>query len=311
MPPLDQHDPACPIEAGCTVCTPATVAADEAAAFAPRKPYLSWTQISMLAKCGTQYEFRYIRGIKSPPGVALALGKGVHGAVEHDLRNKMEWGELLPDEAVGDHARDATGRAWDEQPPVLHDGDPDRGGAIDTAVSLAHLHHKAVAPKLEPIAIERGFVLDLGPSFKFDLLGYVDVEEQNTIRDTKTSSKAPNKDAADVSDQLTLYHLDATVRGHKSKAVALDYLVKKGRPEAITLTSARGPLDHMRLLRRVEQAARVIQAGAFAPTARDSWACSEKWCGYWHMCDFGAKQKVSVALIDPKRLTSRRAERRP
>ncbi len=274
------------------------------------KKHLSITQINMLARCGEQYRFRYVDGIKSPPGVALVIGKATHAAIEKDLTNKIQWGALLPDDAIAETAADATRKAWSDDEPTLQDGDPDQGGAVDAAVSLATLHHRELAPKIEPISLERGFVLSLD-GFPFDLMGYVDIDEATRIRDTKTASKSPSGNEADKSDQLTLYHLDATVRGDVGKTVALDYLVKTKVAKAITLESTRGPEDHARLLRKVEASAKVIEAGNFAPTSPDNWWCSAKWCGYFDRCDFGSRRSVSVGLIDPALLTSRMVERRP
>ena len=98
------------------------------------KPHLSVSQLSTLQKCGEMYRWRYIEGIKSPPGVALVIGKGTHAAIEQDLGNKMTWGELLPDDSIADYASDATKTAWDSDQPVLADGDPSQGEAVDTRV---------------------------------------------------------------------------------------------------------------------------------------------------------------------------------
>lgn len=271
------------------------------------KPHLSVSQLGLLARCGEAYRFRYVEGIKSPPGVALVIGKGTHAAIESDLTNKMTWGELLPDDSIADYAADAARKAWEDEEPVAQEGDPDKGGAVDQAVSLAQLHHKQVAPAIEPIALERGFLLEM-PGFGFDLKGYVDIEEEGRIRDVKTASKAPPSDAADVSDQLSAYHLEAATRG-ADPIVQLDYLVKTKVPKVITLTSRRTPEDHARFLQRMEAAARVIEAGAFYPTGADSWACSERFCGYWNRCRWGSRKAVTVGLIDPSRLVSRVAVR--
>src|SRR5688572_18034717 len=190
----------------------------------------------MLARCGVQYDLRYNQGLRVPPGVAAVIGRGTHGAIEQDLGNKLEWGSLLPDDAVQEFAADAARKAWDQEEPQRNEGDPDKGEAIDTAVSLATVHHQQLAPKIEPVALERGFVLELD-GFPFDLMGYVDIEEPGRIRDTKTSAKAPQADAADTSDQLTLYDLEATVRGKKPMAVVLDYLVKTKQAKVVTLQS--------------------------------------------------------------------------
>lgn len=280
-----------------------------------RKPHLSASSLGTLAKCGEMYRWRYIEGIKAPPGVAAVIGKGAHHAVEQDLRHKMEWGALLDEEAVGDFAADGLRTAWDDEktgPPVLHEGDPNKGGAVDAAVALAKLHHRRVAPGIQPIALERGFRLELD-GFPFDLVGFIDVEERRRLRDTKTKTKAPPKNAAEVSDQLTMYDMEARARGVQGElGLVLDFLVRteSGKTRVITQPTERTENDRVSLLRRVEAAAGVIQKGAFAPTQRDNWWCSQKWCGYYDRCQWGARQSVTVGLIDPARLRSRPEERR-
>jgi len=273
------------------------------------KPRLSVTQINMLSRCSLQWWWRYGKGIKSPPGVALVLGRGTHAAVEADLVNKMEWGELLDEEEVKATAADATRRIWQEMEPVRTDEDPDEGGTVDTAVSLASLHHRQVAPALEPTAVEETFVLEMD-GFPFDLTGVKDIKEKGRIRDTKTSSKTPQADEAAKSIQLTAYHLDETARGNADNEVVLDFLVKSKTPKAVSLTATRTEEDHRRFLARVEAAAKVIETGAFYPTDPGSWACSSRFCSYFDsVCPHG-RAAVTVGLIDPKRLTSRVEVRR-
>src|SRR5689334_19813740 len=103
------------------------------------KPHLSVSQLGLLGRCPKAWESRYVLGLKVPPGVAAVIGKGTHKAVELDLGAKMNWGELMTASEVKDAARDGLVRAWDLEPPVIRDGDPDRGEATDTAVSLAML----------------------------------------------------------------------------------------------------------------------------------------------------------------------------
>lgn len=253
---------------------------------AEEKPHLSSAQLNMIGRCQVQYRYRYLDGIKSPPGVAATIGKGVHAAIGKDLGNKMEWGELLDDEAIPDFAADATRAAWQEDEPRLVDDDPGQDAAVDIAIELAKLHHLKAAPGIEPVALEKKFRLVLdGP---YDLVGVPDVEEAGTIRDTKTAGKTPSADEADRSLQLTVYHL-AAARAGAEKEVALDYLVKTQKPKLVQLRSTRGPEDHARLLRRVEIAAQTIASGVFAPTNADNWWCSDRWCGYWNICEFGSR----------------------
>lgn len=267
------------------------------------KPHLSDSQLRMLMRCPQQYEFRYKYGLRAPPAVAMVVGTGTHGGIEADLKNKIATGELLPTEAVKDAARDAFAAAWEKETPVAVEGDPSMGEAVDQAVSLAALYHGVIAPSLNPVGVEISSRLVLD-GFPWDIELRKDVETDTHIRDTKTMGKAPTQDAADRSEQLTLYSLDAAVNGH-DKAVALDCLVKTKVPKAITVTSTRTADDHARFLRRVEVSARMIESGIFPPTNPDNWWCSKKWCGYWDRCDFGGKKSVTVGLIDRSRLTSR------
>lgn len=273
------------------------------------KRHLSVSQLNTLTRCPQQFYHRYVLGEKRPPGVALVIGKGVHAAVEKDLGAKLEWGELLPDDSIADFAADATRRLWKQDEPVRTEDDPDEGGAIDEAVKLAELHHEKVAPVVEPVALERPFVLEV-PDFSFDIKGVVDVEETNVIRDTKTSAKAPSGNPATKSLQGELYTLEAKVRGH-DKAFVLDHLVRGKTARYIPSHATFTENDHRSFLKRVEQFGKMVESGSFPPTDPTNWACSAKWCGWWDSCDWGARQKVTVGLIDPSRLTSRVAERRP
>lgn len=277
------------------------------------KRHLSVTQLNMLAKCARQYMFRYEEGIRTPPGVALVLGKGTHAPIEADLKAKMATGELLPLEQVTQQAAEAVRREWEAEPPALSEEEQQLGASrvlgetVDAAVSLASLHHKVVAPAINPTGVEAGFVLELD-GFPFDVIGYKDVEEPGRIRDTKTKSKTPPADAADTSMQLTLYHMESAARGLDVE-VQLDNLVATKVPKYVPQKSRRNIIDHHRLLRRLEVAAQQIEAGVFPPTDPTSWACSPKWCGYWNRCEFGGKQSVSLQVISPARLTSRLPER--
>lgn len=270
------------------------------------KPHLSVSQLSMLARCAKQWEFRYVKGVKSPPGVAATIGKGTHRAIELNLGQKMAWGTLLETDEVQAAARDALVREWEREAPIMHDGDPNLGQATDTAVALATLHHRERAPQIEPLALEQSFRIEV-PGLAHDVEGVIDISTPGEIIDTKTSGKSPKEDAIERSIQMPAYHLHASLAGNPEKTVSLDYLVKTRVPQLRTI----GPMafdasDHHRFLRRVELASKVVQSGIFQPADPDkSWWCSKKWCGYWDACEFGSRKAVSVGLIDPHTLTSR------
>lgn len=268
------------------------------------RPHLSHSQLEMLGRCEMQWYFRYVLGIKVPPGVAAVIGKGTHGGVEGNLRRKMDWGTPMEGDEVKDTAADAFRRAWDKGRPVLSDRDLDEGQALDMAVSLAELHAREVAPQIEPIAIEQAFLIEI-PQLPFDVMGVVDVETPTHVRDTKTKGKKPAKDAAARSLQLGLYHLRATLAGTPEKGVVFDYLIKTRERQYLPIEAHPTPDDHVGLMKRFELASASITSGIFKPANPQDWACSERFCGYWERCEFGSRKAVSVGLIDPTRLSTR------
>lgn len=285
-----------------------------------RRWQLHISGLTMLQKCGAQFEFRYMRGIRKPPGVSLIVGTGTDAAITKDLQHKIDRAELLPDEQVKQIAAETVRREWNHD--VMFDDEEKAqgaarvlGGAVDKAVRLASLHHGAIAPAVEPVSVQRSWSLDLdaflvdrGLSGGIDLVGTIDVQDRPGLRDTKTSYKSPPNDAADTSDQLTAYALAVeTIDGAAPDRVALDYLIDSKEPKTKTLESKRGEADFDALLNRVERAVRVIRSGSFAPTNPDNWWCSQKFCGYWEQCPF-ARRPVSVGVFDESLRINRKAD---
>lgn len=266
------------------------------------KPQLHWSALSMLSKCGEMFRRRYIEGEIIPPGVAAVRGTGVHKAIQVNLENKIAHGTLLTEEHVDNLARDAVDAAWDRG-VVLSEEEAGRGAAKvrakarDGAARLAVLHAGHLAPQLEPTHVERKFTLELA-GYPLDLAGTIDIQEGSAfVRDTKTSAKSPNADAAERSDQLTMYALGVhVIDGAPPLHVALDTLVDRKRgAELRTLTSTRTMEDFAPLLARVENAVEVREKGAYTPARRDDWWCSPKWCGYFSTCRYVRNPK-SVAV---------------
>ncbi len=273
---------------------------------------LSWSQLSMLSRCGKQYEFRYIDGLKSPPSASLLVGSATHVSVQRDLESKLRDGTLLTDEEIRDVASTALDAAWTEDGDVVLEPDEDgitdvgvaRGAARDRTVKLAMLHHDEVAPEIHPVGIEEAFSINIAGT-DLSLSGRLDVREEAPvpgdvegrtlarIRDAKTAGKSPAKDAADRSEQLTMYGLAHRVLvGREPDALILDHLVSTKIPKVVTQESTRDTLDYQRMLLRVEVASDALDAGTFLPAHPDSWWCSAKWCGYWHVCPFGGKGRT-------------------
>lgn len=251
------------------------------------KPTLSWSRINMLSRCGQQYYFRYVLGQRKPPSIAMVVGSGVHKSAELNLREKFEKGTLLPEEQVVEIARekvknDVRDNGLDA--PYAQVGNATEE-AKDRAGTLALLHHKAIAPLVEPLLIEHQFRL-VTEGFPFDINGVIDLQEQptmqrpvGTIRDLKTSG-ALKQNMAEYSDQLTLYALWSKRVYGAIAPLQLDILVSTKNPKAVSQNTTRNDKDLGVMQRRIEAAANAIEKGVFLPAPQDSWACSEKYCGW-------------------------------
>lgn len=264
---------------------------------------LSHSALEMLSKCGEAFRRRYIEREKIPPGVALLVGRSVDESVNGNLTSKMAEGELLPLERVRQIARDTLVQEWEHQGIALDDDQKaqgearTKGEAIDKSVGLAELHASKVAPALEPTAVQAKFELEV-EGFPVTLSGVVDVVEgPKSLRDTKTAGKSPSEDAADLSQQLTMYALAGKVlKGEIPARLHLDFLIDTKVPKVVHLETTRTDDDFQPLLDRVESAVKVIEAGAFSPANPSiAWWCSAKWCGYHSTCRF-VRRGASVAV---------------
>lgn len=267
---------------------------------ADKRPQLHATALSM--QCGEAFRRRYIEGEIIPPGVAAIVGRATDEAVTRNLEHKMRTRELLSIEEIAETARDGLNQEWEKgvtfQPEeALVGPEKVKGEAVDKAVRLAVLHAKVRAPAIAPTHVQRKWTIELR-GYPLDLVGKLDIQEgQETIRDTKTTSKAPATDAAEKSLQLTSYHLAAKViDGHAPAKVALDFLIDTQSPRAMTLEATRDDDDYRPLLRRIETLTLAIEKGVFLPLNPDHWACSERFCGYARTCKYFVRRPKQFAI---------------
>lgn len=268
--------------------------------------------------CGERFRLAYIEGKRVRPGIAAAVGSGVHAVAAKNLQRKIDAGVLMPIDEIRDEARDA----WERQAAEGVDLLPDElvlgeakvhGAAADRTIRLSVMHARVLAPVIRPARVERAWVLEL-EGFDFDLAGEIDVQElrsadaPSTIRDLKTTGKMPNEHQAASSIQLAVYTLAAeTLDGERPDQVALDYCVdtKSGDARTATYVSERRPEDLAAFWRRLERMAEVIEKQAFTPSRPYAdWWCTPKWCGYARTnpatgrpyCDFFSEAPVSAAV---------------
>ena len=147
---------------------------------------------------------------------------------------------------------------------------------------------------------------------------FSDVGEEPSIlriRDTKTSKKSPNSDAAEQSIQLPAYALASQVldcancghehtaekrcgcgcnsfRGRLPDYMMLDYLVetpKEKKRYVRTLHVVPTQYDIDTFLARLSNAVYALHSGVFVPAKIGDWHCSERFCGFWRGCEYAKR----------------------
>lgn len=187
---------------------------------------ISASGLDMAAKCGEQYRFRYIEGLKVPPSGAAVIGRAAHYGQAHNLEFKRQ-GRACSTEEVqdvtrarfdnewrGDYMHEEEDRYTVDTPVLLNDDERQRaryelrGIYKDSAGRLATAHAEQLAPQIWPAAVEQGFEVEIPieywtrlAQYPVTLRGYIDViqltqdndgleEGPMVIRDTKNKPRS-------------------------------------------------------------------------------------------------------------------------
>lgn len=248
--------------------------------------HLSASSLDTFRRCPLQWRFRYVEGIKVPPSVAIVQGASVHRGAEYNYSYKVETGEDLPTDEILDVTRDAFSL---ESEAVEDWADTKPGKALDESVGMASVYHTELAPTVAPIYVERELVLE-DETWPLPILGYMDVEEEFRVIDIKTSSKKKSQDDLETNLQAGIYQL---ARHREGLPDRFDWHVAVKTKTPITQVLTRETRNHdrtIRLIATIEAAVLLACEHDLFPPGLPGWHCSEKFCGYWHMCEFGGKQ---------------------
>lgn len=235
-------------------------------------------------KCAKAFEFRYLMGVKTPPRSALTIGSSFHSAVAANLTQKKSDGLGLSLEAT----LSAYSDSFDTLSQETEWGTDDKGASKDLGAGCVEVHHAKVAPKIKPKAIEERFLIPTDQDY--DLGGTMDiVEVDNTIRDSKTSSRAPSDAMVFKSIEAALYDFafEALNEGKKAKRFVYDVIKKPTKSKPAEATSIAGKVtrnDRQWLFDTINTQNQMLKLGLFPPASDQAYWCSKDWCGYWSMC---------------------------
>jgi len=242
--------------------------------------------------CGLRYHFRYVKGIISPPSVALVFGSSGHKALEKNFFQKIETKIDLPTQQILDEFSDQ----FDVKSVEVEDWEGQRPGIIkDKGIRAISLHQREIAPGLQPVedGVERELSLAVDG---VEMLGYTDLITEKSVIDHKFVGKVRSQGQADNDLQLSYYSY-ATGK----KDVGLNCIIKptprypEGKVRMVTSRRTKKDLEWMEFT--IRSVAENISKGVFTPALPDSWACCSRFCGYWDMCR-GGKNYLALGSVE-------------
>lgn len=253
------------------------------------KPQLHQSHLSGLYRCGYKFSRVVLEGEREPATIPLVMGLSTHATVAKNLTNVIEKGSLFTKEAMQDYAKDDFMKEWNEASIVLNELEIEQGldktkdYAQDATIRLVTAHHYELAPQIKPKQVERKWVL-VANGYDYDLAGTIDIDEGIDIRDTKTRKTNLGQREVDCSEQYTFYALAKyMVDGKLPEFVHQDNIIKPTERRGAyctTYKSTRTQDDFTVVMRRFDQATKIIKSGVFAPANPSDWWCSKSFCGF-------------------------------
>lgn len=251
--------------------------------FELESPIYHQSQIDMFLRCGKQFEFRYIKGIKTPPAAVLTVGSSVDAAVTHNLEQKITTGHDLP----VDEVLDACETTWNKLKNDTDFTDTSEGVEKDIAVRLTRLHHLQAAPFISPKEVQWEFDIETERGYRVG--GTADiVDTGNTVEDTKTANKSYAATSIANKLQPALYTwARQKLSGKEVPTFRYRVLVKPQIKASEKIQVLEAPVSKSAqewFFKIVDLVHESIKKGNFLPAQPDSWVCSERFCGYWSIC---------------------------
>lgn len=252
---------------------------------------LSGSSINTYLRCPKQWEYAYVKAIKSPPTLRMAVGQAGHTAIELDLKEKLQTGADQPLEQVQDTFRDA----FEAEADGAEDTEKETWGqALDSGIKSVSVWREKVAPVTKPLYVEEPVQFKINGTI---VNGTADVVREEgfepVVGDWKFVGKKPSSGGTYLLSLVGyVIGLRQKFEGFIEARVVLDHIVRTQKPYHMPIAST-GPVPDESIEAYagiVSDVAAGIEAGSFPATGLQSNACS--WCGYKDICP--AYRAVSI-----------------
>lgn len=193
---------------------------------------VSASRLSLFLQCRLKFYYRYVLKLKKPKTAALHLGNSVHAALK--AWNKARW---FDKPLTLKELHDEFSKAWVDDSEGLVKWDPgeeDEERTTGWRLLDTYIRQSASMAQTKPDAVEVSIEADLSHHGLPRLIGILDLVQQGTIIDFKTSSSTPNPNSVEhlhetqTSTYAVLYRHNT---GQKEKGIQLHHLVKLKNPK--------------------------------------------------------------------------------
>jgi len=252
-----------------------------------RPDHISVSQVRKYQICGLQYYFSYIEKIPYQINDNMLRGIAVDNAANthFDTKAQNELGVTqndFVDLAVNKHDEEADDTEFKEAT---------KDESRDKTVGASKTYHGVHGQNLTPGRSSDGsswtqvkLEEDIGDGLV--VTGFADlITDKNTIVDTKVR-KADKVVDVEADLQLQTY---ANFIG--SDQVAIASVTTAKTPKASYYSGRSTKKTKERAIQRIKSVSDAIDSNIFLPAPEGSWVCSERYCSYWNLCDYGSKRK--------------------
>lgn len=256
------------------------------------KGVISPSQFDMYRRCPRQYQFRYIDGLVQPPGIAMAKGTAVHKGAEVTHKKTIETGKPLGMEEAIQEVADSFAEAL-EKMELKAEEDP--GREKDRAIANFMVYYKQAVPLIRPVAAEKTFAVKIGTVPVRGVIDLIDSVldipniDQNpeeppplveVVSDLKVTGRIWPAQKIETAPQLTFYAIV-----ENTPRVRVDFLLdQKSNTRYEPKRTLRTLNDKRVLTEDLEEVAHLIKKGVFPRCDPTTWACTDRFCGYYNRC---------------------------
>lgn len=259
-------------------------------------------------RCPEHYLFRYILGIKRPPGKAQKHGFALHETFAYHFDQKKKDSKGLKPREAKEFFVEVFRNALEEYETemeetkrlitkefLLKEKGIDVNQLVATGLRGIDVYFRDMNPKISPDLVEEPFAIPTAS--KVDLVGRIDMtDKKGIIHELKTTRRMPNAQDINLDQQLAIYQLAyQSLKGKPAKGITKDYIVFSKRDAKIVQFRVDKPFfDKNVVFRNIAVIMEAVKRSIFyCIHPAESWVCSKEWCGFYKL--HGELRKMGLA----------------